>query len=53
MQGDRKRELGLPCSAIRDRSRVDVPSAQVSALLQECSTRACATGLSCDSLQLR
>lgn len=27
-QGDRERALGLPSSAIRDRSRVDVPSSQ-------------------------
>ena len=33
VQGDRERALGLPSSTIRDRSRVDVPSSQVSALL--------------------
>jgi len=27
-EGDRERALGLPSSAIRDRSRVDVPSSQ-------------------------
>ena len=32
VQGDRERALGLPSSTIRDRSRVDVPSSQVSEL---------------------
>ncbi|KAK9834015.1 hypothetical protein WJX81_002981 [Elliptochloris bilobata] len=31
-EGDRERALGLPSSAIRDRSRVDVPSSQVAFL---------------------